>query len=366
METPGLDELQQIAASSGVSALGVAKAEVFTSTLEDLRKRKAAGLSADMAFTYRNPERSTDPRRALPNAQSLLVGVRSYLREPGEAGIDGPAGTVARYAWEDHYTQLKIGLTAVAEHLKAGGWRARLLVDDNALVDREAAYRAGLGWYGKNANLLVPGAGSWFVIGSVVTDAKFTPSEPVADGCGSCDRCLTSCPTQAIVTPGVIDARRCLAWLVQAKGSFPAEHREALGTRIYGCDDCQEVCPPNRRTGRQTVQISRGAHRPWVPLLEMLEADDEALLADYGVWYIPGREPRYLRRNALVALGNARPDDPRSGVAIRRYLADDDPMLRAHAVWAAKRLGIELPVAITGDPNPEVAAEVVRDVSPAR
>src|SRR5690606_2934259 len=121
------------------------------------------------------------------------------------------------------------GLGAVAAELTAAGWRARVLADDNALVDRAAAARAGIGWFGKNANLLLPGLGSWFVLGSVITDAPVVPTEvPVADRCGSCTRCLEACPTGAIVAPGVVDARRCLSWLLQADGSFPREHRAAL------------------------------------------------------------------------------------------------------------------------------------------
>ena len=137
-----------------------------------------------------------------------------------------------------------------------------MVADDNALVDREAAYRAGLGWYGKNANLLLPGEGSWFVLGSVVTDAPAAPpSRPrrCADGCGTCTRCLDGCPTGAIVAPGVVDARRCLAWLLQVEGAFPREHRVALGDRLYGCDDCQEVCPPNRR--RRPQRCRRATRR---------------------------------------------------------------------------------------------------------
>ncbi len=362
--SPSIKKLRDIGLAHGLDDVGVAAAEIFESTRAHLHSRKAAGLSADMQFTYRNPDRSTDPTRALPDAKSLVVGARSYLREAPELHINGPAGSVARYVWEDHYRQLREGLQAIADELKSTGYRARLLVDDNALVDREAAYRAGLGWYGKNSNLLLPDLGSWFVLGSVVTDAALTPAEPMQDGCGSCDRCIGSCPTDAIVAPGTIDARRCLAWLVQAKGTFPLEFRVALGTRIYGCDDCQEICPPNRRRARQPVHIGGSARRPHVPLLELLEADDDVLLRDYGVWYIPGREPRYLRRNALIAVANSGArDDPRVIEAIKNMLASPDPMLRAHAVWAAKRLGVgELTAALANDRDAAVRAELAHDV----
>jgi epoxyqueuosine reductase len=208
-----------------------------------------------------------------------------------------------------------------------------VVADDNALVDRAAAHRAGLGWYGRNANLLVPGHGSWVVLGAVVTDADLGTSAPVPDGCGPCRRCQDGCPTGAIVAPGVVDARRCLAWLVQAEGSFPVEFRTALGDRIYGCDDCQEVCPPSRRgpEGARPVE-SAGA---WVDLLELLEASDADLLARHGRWYIARRDPRHLRRNALVAVGNvADPVDRRVERTLRRYAEGDDEMLAEHARWA--------------------------------
>ena len=247
---PDLEELRALGLASGLDAVGVAPATPFVATRRHLEARKAAGLHGGMGFTYRNPARSTDPGAAVAGARALVVGARAY-HQPTPPAPAGPAGRVARYAWVDHYRPLRDGLRAVARRLKADGWRAVVFADDNSLVDREAAYRAGLGWYGKNANVLLPGLGSWFVLGAVVTDAPLAPAAaPVDDGCGSCRRCLDGCPTDAIVAPGVVDARRCLAWLVQQPGSFPVEYREALGDRIYGCDDCQEVCPPNRRAER--------------------------------------------------------------------------------------------------------------------
>ncbi len=364
---PSVDELRSIGVAHGLDALGVARAEVFDGTRVHLHERKARGLHASMQFTYRNPDRSTDPRRSLPTARSLVVGALGYLRDArGVSAVGAPAGVVARYVWEDHYAALRHALGAVASALSDGGYEARILVDDNALVDREAAHRAGLGWYGKNANLLLPGRGSWFVLGSVLTDAELPAAEPVADGCGSCDRCLSSCPTGAIIEPGVIDANRCLAWLVQADGVFPAEHRVALGDRIYGCDECQEVCPPNRRETRRPVSVGGAAQRRAVPLLELLEAADAALMADYGQWYIPRREPRYLRRNALVALGNVgRGDDQRTIAALGHWLGCDDALLRAHAVWAARRLGLDdLLGLVADDPDPTVRAELARNHLP--
>jgi len=333
-----LEELEAIAASAGIEHLGVAQVQVFTETRRTLLERREEGLHGGMQFTYRNPERSTDPERILPGARSLIVAAMPYLAETPRPPGSAADARVARYVWADNYAELKQALETVADRLREAGWRGRVVADDNALVDREAAHRAGLGWYGKNANLLLPGEGSWFVLGAVVTDAPLPVASPQEDGCGPCRRCLDGCPTGAIVAPGVVDARRCLAWLLQAEGPFPVEFREALGPRIYGCDDCQEVCPPNRRLTPPPASDDAAA---WVPVIDLLACTDEELLDRYGAWYIPKRDPRYLRRNALVVLGNIGDPQDRSVVeTIDRYLADADPLLGEHAAWAAEQLGI--------------------------
>ena len=351
------DELVAIGRSYGLAALGVTDAEVFTETLRDLLDRRRQGLQGDMQFTYRNPERSTDPRRILPGARSLVVGAWGYRREDQRADHQEneqespprPRARVARYAQRDHYASLRLALMAVADRLKRDGWRATVVCDDNALVDRAAAHRAGLGWFGKNSLLLLPELGSWFVLGSVVTDAPLCfdpepgPLHGHGSGCGSCTRCMTVCPTGALVSPGVVDARRCLAWLVQAPGSFPEQYREALGNRIYGCDECQSVCPINRLAERRDPPPPMEPDsdgKAGVDLLGLLESSDADLLDRHGRWYIAGREPRYLRRNALVALGNIGDgSDPDTEAALRRALDDPDPMITEHATWAAHKLG---------------------------
>jgi epoxyqueuosine reductase len=377
---PRVADLAALGRAHGLDAVGVAPAGPFATTRRHLERRGTAGLHGGMAFTYRRPERSTDPGRALPGARSIVVGARSYRRAasvpasdrgrwphatPGSSPRARPQGRVARYAWEDHYAPLRSALTLVASELEGMGWRCRVVADDNALVDREAAYRAGIGWYGKNANLLLPGRGSWFVLGSVITDAPLARGDGLtADGCGTCTRCIEGCPTGAIVAPGVVDARRCLAWLLQIAGPFPREYRAALGDRLYGCDDCQEVCPPNHRADRiDSATAAAPGAQPVVDLLDMLAASDDELMARHGRWYVPRREARYLRRNALVVLGNvADPQDPAVAAALCRALTDGDPLVRGHAVWAARHLGRPdllggIP-GLAGDPDPLVRAEL--------
>ena len=341
------DNLLVFGQSLGLYKVGVASADVLHRARRALHQRKSQGLHNQMQFTYRNPERSTDPTRSLPSAKSVIVGALSYSSlTPDVAPTGELSARVARYVWSDYYEQLRSSLRKIASKLEADGYRCIVLADDNAMVDREVAYQAGLGWFGKNSNLLIDGAGSYFVLGCIITDAALTPAVvPVADGCGSCRRCLDNCPTQAIIAPGLIDANRCLAWLLQKPGVFDRQFRVALADRLYGCDDCQEVCPPTVRHERQSREASSAQpiDRPkaWVSVIKILTSDDSALLADYGVWYIANREPKWLRRNALIILGNiADKSDEVVVELLQKYLAHKDPMLRVHAVWATARLGL--------------------------
>jgi epoxyqueuosine reductase len=338
---PSFDELVESARGHGIEHLGVAPATVLERARTALLERKSAGLQADMQFTYRNPERSTDPSRAVPGAQSVIVAARPYLAEHEPSRPAGVQARVARYAWVDHYEPLRDALRALATTLKAAGERAVVFADDNSIVDREVAYLGGLGWFGKNANLLVSGAGSFFVLGCVVTTAAYPVSTPVPDGCGTCRRCLDGCPTGAIVAPGVVDANRCLAWSLQRAGTFPLEQRRALGDRLYGCDECQEVCPPTVRLARRHTVGLEAAAEAWVDVLDLLDATDDQLLERHGRWYVADRDPRWWRRNALIVLGNTGdPADQRIRRTLDRYRSGTDPILAEHADWAARELGL--------------------------
>lgn len=367
------ESIVEMAHELGLDRVGFTDAAVLERARVALHDRVDRGLSDTMGFTFRNPERSTDPRRAVEGARSVIVAARSY-NVPDEERPTHLSATVARYARIDQYTPLRQALQRIALRLRADGHRAVVFADENDLVDRELAHRAGLGWFGKNANLLLPGRGSFFSLGSIVTTAVFAPAtQPAPDGCGSCRICVDACPTAAIVDIGVVDARRCLAWLVQKPGVFPAEFRAALGDRIYGCDDCQSTCPPNVRLAPRhrprdatelPVAIGPGQH---VDLLEILRVDDDRLIEMYGRWYLADRDPMWLRRNALIILGNVAPvpvdDSVRS--LLRHYLDNYEPILRAHALWAARRLGLEdMAASLRDDADVVVRAEWATAVSP--
>lgn len=341
---PTIAEIEQIVAPHGITRVGVASADILEETRAILHERKGRGLHDGMQFTYRNPDRSTDPRRALPDARSVIVAARPYLTDsdPSRPGTGVPT-RVGRYAWVDHYEPLRVGLRAAAQVLRAAGHRALVFADDNSLVDRAVAQRAGLGWFGKNANLLVSGAGSFFVLGSIVTDATYEPNDtPAPDGCGSCVRCLEACPTGAIVASGVIDAGRCISWILQKPGPIPVEFRIAVDDRLYGCDDCQDACPISVRLGQRNMidlDVEDEAVQAFVDAIELLGLDDATIEARHGRWWIAGREMRWLRRNALVVIGNrADPSNREARTVLERYRSDLDPVLAEHAVWADARL----------------------------
>ena len=335
---PYTDELLSLGIDAGLHRIGCADASPLIEARNAIERRIDGGLQDEMQFTFRNPKRSTTPNDALDGARSIIVAGLSYATPDVEPPF-AVSGRVARYSWVEYYEPLRRALTVVRDRLRSDGHRALVFADDNSIVDRAVAHRAGIGWFGKNANILVPGAGSFFVLGSVVTTAELATSSIVEDGCGACRRCLDGCPTQAIIEPGVVDARRCLAWLLQKPGVFDRRFRAALGDRMYGCDDCQEVCPP---TTRRQVRVTppEGA-RPWVDVEALLEMSDEDLLDSVDWWYVAQRNPDWVRRNALIVLGNVGElGSLRVRDIVATYLEHPDPMLRAHAVWAAARLGL--------------------------
>lgn len=381
-----LAEIRRAAANAGIEALGVTGTAPFDEARQAITERKAAGLHAGMWFTYGRPERSTTPANILAGARSIVVCACTYEPPDSAVGASSPTagngcgGAVAAYVATDAYGKLRDGLGRVCDVLHSNGFEAEAVFDDNRLVDRAAAVRAGLGWLGRNTMLLSHELGSWTVLGSVITTAELpTAGEAQPDGCGPCRRCQTACPTGALDTAGVLDANRCLAWLVQAPGAFPPEHRVALGDRLYGCDDCQTVCPVNDLAAKpaHTQWLGNGSSRGGaarsrsVDIVEMLQMTDHALMASFGHWYIPRRQPEYLRRNALVVLANvADADAPGVVEILRASLASPSPVVAGHAVWAARRLGRDDLVAeaqVHGlgadDPDGLIAAELSRAVS---
>jgi epoxyqueuosine reductase len=323
-------ELQALAQELGIDAIGAAAAEPYVETERHIRERRERGLFADMRFTMSQPDVSCHPESLLPNARTVISAALCYYA-PEPDSPDGH-GRLPRYTWADHYAALREKLDVLGQEL-GGGYR--VLVDQNQHVDREGAARAGVGFYGKNTMLITRRHGSWVVLGTLVTDVEIEPSPRLELDCGDCRLCIDACPTGALDEPGTLDANRCLSYWTQAPATIPEEYREPLGEMVYGCDICQDVCPWNRGVEkRRHGEVTRG--EPNVSLVEWLQADAASLADRYRRLYVPRRDARYLRRNALVALGNV--GDEGDASLAESYAAGSDELLREHARWALARI----------------------------
>jgi epoxyqueuosine reductase len=325
-------ELELLAAELGIDVIGSAPAAPYEGTERAIAERRARGLFADMRFTMAQPEVSCHPERLLPGARSVISAALCYY-EPGPAARAGE-GRLPRYTWHDRYADLRKRLTELGRRL---GGSFRVLVDANQHVDREGAARSGVGFYGKNTMLITRRFGSWVVLGTLVTDVDIEPTPRLDADCGSCTLCIEACPTGALDEPGVLDSTRCLSYWTQAPAPIPEGYREDIGTHVYGCDICQDVCPWNRGIERRRANEppDPGAE-PLVALADWLEAPSAELIERYDRLYVPRNDPRYLRRNALVAAGNA--GDPSLAPLVERYADDEDELLADHARWALERL----------------------------
>ena len=209
-----------------------------------------------------------------------------------------------------------------------------MLVDANQHVDREAAARSGVGFYGKNTMLITRRHGSWVVLGTLVTEQELEPTPPLDADCGSCTLCIEACPTHALDEPGTLDATRCLSYWTQAPAPIPEDYRVELGAQVYGCDICQDVCPWNRGIEKRRAGVPAGDGH--VDLVAWLEADGRAVVDSYDRLYVPRNDPRWLRRNAAVALGNVGAAE--HVPALERVAAGDDDLVAEHARWALERI----------------------------
>jgi epoxyqueuosine reductase len=324
------DTLAVLAEELGLDAIGAAPVAPYDETERHIRERRARGLFADMRFTMARPEESCHPETLLEGARSVVSAALCYWAD----GKEPPTGhgRLPRYTWWDAYAALRERLDELGRRL-GGDYRA--LVDANQHVDREAAARSGVGFYGKNTMLITRRFGSWVVLGTLITTAELESTPPLDADCGSCTLCIDACPTDALDEPGVLDSARCLSYWTQSSDSFPEEYREALGDRVYGCDICQDVCPWNRGVEkRRAGQAPPHGAEPHVSLVDWLEAGDDELASRYDRLFVPRNDPRYLRRNALVALGNSGGD----AALARRYAQEEDELLREHAEWALARI----------------------------
>jgi epoxyqueuosine reductase len=324
--------LEQLAAELGLDAVGAAPVAPYEETERHIVDRRSRGLFGGMRFTMAIPEVSCHPETLLEGACTVVSAALCYY-EPGPAPRAGE-GKLPRYAWRDHYEDLRARLEALGRRL---GGSYRVLVDENQHVDREGAARSGVGFYGKNTMLITRNHGSWVVLGTLVTDVEIEETPALDADCGQCRLCIDACPTGALDVPGELDATRCLSYWTQTPQPIPEPYRTDVGAMVYGCDICQDVCPWNRGVERRRAELPLAADaEPVVSLLEWLEADDDELIRRYRRLFVPRNDPRWLRRNALAALGNT--GVPEHAPAVERFLDGPDEMLQDMAAWALERI----------------------------
>jgi len=309
------------------------------------------GMHGEMGYLSRPDavEKRRDPGVLVPGAKSaVVVGLHYDPRDPGDGGTDASRGIVARYARNDDYHELmKERLIALQEWISAEllSVSGRAYVDTGAVLERDLAARAGIGWQGKNTMLIHPRRGSYFFIGEVLLDVELEYDAPLArDHCGTCHRCLDACPTNALLGRDadgapVMDARRCISYLtIELRGPIPRELRPLIGNRVYGCDICQEVCPWNRfspPTHEPAFRTREGLDGP--ELIEWMTMTQEEFSRRFKNSPIKRTKRRGLLRNVAVALGNWGSPDAVPALAVA--LNDEEPLVRGHAAWGLGQVG---------------------------
>jgi epoxyqueuosine reductase len=303
----------------------------------------AEGKAGEMAWLTREPERRSDPRRVLPEARSIVVVGLNYWQSPAPG-----RGRIARYALGDDYHPILLEkLEQLAAELRSAGGEAKIYVDTGPVLEKPLAERAGLGWQGKSTMLIHTRLGPWLLLGEILTSLELEPDAPQRDHCGSCSRCIEACPTGAITAPYQLDARRCIAYLtIELKGSIPEELRPLIGDRVYGCDECLDVCPWNRfaQTTRESRFLAEDdpGRTDLHALLEMTGPEFKRRFARSPILRV---KRRGLLRNVCVVLGNIGTVDDLP--ALRRAEQHEEPLVREHASWAVrqieKRIAQEIP-----------------------
>lgn len=305
----------------------------------------AEGRNGDMDWMARHGRKRTRPAELVPGTRSVIVLRMDYLpadATPVETLLEQPdKACISRYAiGRDYHKTLRSRLKKLAQkiEIEIGAFGYRVFTDSAPVMEKALAAKAGLGWIGKHTNLLNRRNGSWFFLGEIYTDLEFTPDRPVRDHCGSCRKCIDVCPTEAITAPYQLDARRCISYLtIELKGSIPLEFREAIGNRVYGCDDCQAVCPWNRYaqfSGEDDFQprtdLDAGS------LVTLFGWDEDTFLARTEGTAIRRIGFERWLRNLAVGLGNA-PTSAGVISALEARRHHSSAIVREHVEWALAR-----------------------------
>ncbi len=374
--TPGKAEVVRLALDMGFDLVRVTTAEPMQEHAQAAVERVRQGYMDGMPwFTEQRARRAAGPQELLPGARSVIVVGLSYLPADEQASpAGGLAGKVARYAqWTDYHVVMKekLRLLASALHREPGRpVRTRVFVDDGPLLERAVAQRAGVGWFGKNTNILTPTHGSWVFLGALATDLALEPDAPLKKTCGDCARCIPACPTGAIVEPYVLNATRCISYLtIECRGPIPRSLRPLVGDWVFGCDLCQEACPVNVDVQRVNGQVLKRTGFSALELEPLLSMPQEEFTARFRGTPLTRAKLAGLQRNACVALGNI--GDRQALPVLSEALRSDEPLVRGHAAWALGRIGGEQAVhllrqALTEETTPEAREEIEVALAEAR
>lgn len=329
---------------------GFADCRISDGQLQDYEPRLddwlEAGFHGEMDYMQRHGHKRTRPAELLPGTLRVISVRMDYL--PGNAASmdqnleDSERAYVSRYALgRDYHKMMRMRLKRLSEKLQehVGEMGYRVFVDSAPVLEKALAERAGLGWIGKHSNLINRSGGSWFFLGEIYTDLPLTPDHlPHRNHCGACNACIDACPTAAIVAPYKVDARRCISYLtIELRESIPVELRPLMGNRIYGCDDCQLVCPWNRFAADTAEDDFQPRHKlDQATLLELFDWTEEEFLRRTEGSAIRRIGYRCWLRNIAVALGNATPS-PDIVQALHTRAEDSDEMVVEHVLWALER-----------------------------
>lgn len=339
------EELKAFALQIGLEAAGVARPTPRTG--EAYGQWLAQGLQGEMEYLQRQAVLRQNPASLFPPVRSVLVFAKSYRSvDPLKLTPSNPfQAVISRYAWgQDYHDLLRKDLERVVAfiHERTGGiHQARIAVDTAPVLERDFAAQAGIGWIGKHTNLLNRRQGNWLFLGVILTSLELEPDHPVKAHCGSCARCLAACPTQAFLSPYVLDARRCISYLtIELKGPIPYSLRRLIGQRIFGCDDCLAVCPWNRfATPSSEAGFYPRSRLLTTTLLEWMTLTPEEFRACFHDSPVRRVKRRGFLRNVAVALGNTR--EAQAVPVLCKALRDMEPLVRGHAAWALGEIGGE-------------------------
>ena len=337
------ESIKAKAAELGFVACGVARADAAPEAGERLRDWIAAGHHGEMGWIEDRAEQRASPTGLWPEAKSVIALAMSYAPASDPMALAGEKsrGRVSVYAQgADYHKVVKKALKAMGRWLAdEAGCQLKVFVDTAPVMEKPLSAAAGIGWQGKHSNLLSREHGNWLFLGVIYTTLEIEPDAPASDHCGSCTRCITACPTAAIIAPGQVDARRCISYLtIELAGPIPHEFRESIGNRIYGCDDCLAVCPWNRfaEAGQANLAFAPRAELAAPALGDLLGLDDAAFREMFSGSPIKRIGVARMIRNCLIAAGNSGDQALRGAVA--RHVASADPVVAEAARWAMARL----------------------------